>query len=108
MSIGSTSPRLSLGRQETTKETIEFRLCVNAGLSLELADERHESVAGSTGEEEAVAGTTGKRRRCCRWDRHDNKQKKTVDWIDEDGLSLEARREEATEEDGDTVGKEVC
>jgi len=34
-------------------------------------------------------------------------QKETVDWIDEDGLSLEARREEATEEDGDTIGKEV-
>ena len=39
--------------------------------------------------------------------RQEPKKKKTVDWIDEDGSSLEARREEATEEDGDTVGKEV-
>ena len=37
----------------------------------------------------------------------DGIKKKTVDWIDDDGSSLEARREEATEEDGDTVGKEV-
>ena len=36
----------------------EFRLGADAGLSLELADERYESVAGSTGEEESSIGST--------------------------------------------------
>jgi len=42
----------------TGRSKDKFRLGADAGLSLELTDEQHESVAGSTGEEESSTGST--------------------------------------------------